>query len=735
MAVPRVPNPVKKIASTLSLVLGLCGPAVRAQVASIEAKGSQLAGPGQHVGDSDWFARMTSWRRDDAAATGDWIEAMRAWRRAELGAMRYDGSQYLRPELGWTQRNFVQPQVMAEERYLYDPVAGRYTVDRLLDDLDRRYGGVDSVLLWPVYPNMGIDNRNQWDLARDMPGGTPALRAMVGDFHRRGVRVFFPTMPWDKGTRDVGIPNWEATARLMAEIGADGVNGDTFDGIPRDYRIASDATGHPVALEPELSPREDGMLAYNQQSWAYWDYPFAPMVSKWKWLEPRHMVNVCDRWAKDHTDDLQAAFFNGVGFESWENIWGYWNQMTPRDAEALRHMAAIYRGVPELMVSADWTPHVPTLRYGVFASSFPGPGHTLTTIVNRNDFDVGEEILEVGAAPGRRYYDVWNGTELRPRIDGAKAVVSLALGARGFGAVLEVDPGCLPGGLAALLAKVRAMSPRPLRSFSAEWAFLPQRLVGIEATAPAGGAPPGMVRIPGGDFTFRVGGVEVEGEDKVGIDVQYSWEDSPRRAHYHRLLMRPFFMDRFPVTNAEFRRFLDGAHYQPTDGHNFLKDWQGGRPPAGQEAAPVTWVSLEDARAYARWAGKRLPHEWEWQYAAQGTDGRTYPWGSTWDGSAVPAPWQGRDLPPPAAVGSHPRGASPFGAEDMVGDVWQWTDEYEDAHTRAAVLRGGSYYQPQQSFWYFPNGYKLTEHGKYLLMAPSKDRAGTLGFRCVVDAR
>ena len=70
---------------------------------------------------------------------------------------------------------------------------------------------------------------------------------------------------------------------------------------------------------------------------------------------------------------------------------------------------------------------------------------------------------------------------------------------------------------------------------------------------------------------------------------------------------------------------------------------------------------------------------------------------------------------------------------DMVGNVWQWTDEFEDAHTRSAILRGGSYYQPSGSMWYFPQVYRLDEHGKYLLMAPSLDRSGTIGFRCVVD--
>ncbi len=86
----------------------------------------------------------------------------------------------------------------------------------------------------------------------------------------------------------------------------------------------------------------------------------------------------------------------------------------------------------------------------------------------------------------------------------------------------------------------------------------------------------------------------------------------------------------------------------------------------------------------------------------------------------MPTPEHGRDLPRPRHVDAHPEGASPFGVMDLVGNVWQWTDEFQDEHTRAAILRGGSYYQPQGSNWYFPQAYQLNEHGKYLLMAPSE---------------
>jgi formylglycine-generating enzyme required for sulfatase activity len=264
----------------------------------------------------------------------------------------------------------------------------------------------------------------------------------------------------------------------------------------------------------------------------------------------------------------------------------------------------------------------------------------------------------------------------------------------------------------------------------------------ISPTARPDETPAGMVAIPGARFPFTVSGTEIEGGDMAGVDVQYPWETLPGRDHSHPITIRPFYIDRTEVTNAQYQRFVDATGYRPDDSHNFLKDWDwsDARHPhyrAGWAGKPVTWVSLEDARAYATWAGTRLPNEWEWQYAAQGLDSRSYPWGNTFDPSRVPATSATRDgLPAPADVTAHPAGASPFGVLDMVGNVWQWTNEFLDQHTAAAVVRGGSCYRPQGASWYFPsdqNAYRLDHHNKYLLMAPSLDRSATIGFRTVMD--
>ena len=718
------------IATLLGFSLLSFSTMVCAQDTRFEPDHQQIPGPDCLLAKPAWEGGSKPCDQQDHDA---WLADIHHWRSERLIRVGYDGSRYALPQLQWTQSSFMQPQMMVQDRYFYDPVARHYTVDRYLDDLQKRYGGIDAVLIWPTYPNMGIDDRNQHDLIRSMPGGVAGVRQMVADFHKRGVRVLFPMMMWDQGTRDPGKPWPQAIAELMAEVGADGINGDTQDGVPFAFSAAADKVGHPLAFEPEDGPSDEA-LAWNVMTWGQYNFPSVPMVDKYKWLEPRHMVNISDRWNRDKTDDLQFAFFNGIGWESWENVWGIWNGITSRDAEATRRVATIERAVAPFLTSAEWEPLTPMLRYGVFASRWPLHGQTIWTIVNRNQYGVDGHQIELEPEDGMRYFDLYHGAELKPeRTSGGKVMLSFAIEAHGYGALLATKT-ALEAGIQALMSSMKEMSAKPLASYSHEWTVLPQQIVPIAATKPPSQEPAGMVKIPAGNFVFKVEGIEIEGSNDIGVDVQYPWEDSPRRFHEHSMQMKSFWIDTYPVTNAQFKKFLDATHYHPQDDLNFLRDWKDGSFPAGWDNKPVTWVSLEDARAYAAWAGKRLPHEWEWQYAAQGRDGRIYPWGNDWNANAVPVPDKGRNMRGPDAVDAHPEGKSLFGVMDLVGNVWQWTEEFTDDHTRAAILRGGEYYQPQGSIWYFPVAYKLNEHGKFLLAAPSLDRSGGIGFRCAQDA-
>lgn len=247
----------------------------------------------------------------------------------------------------------------------------------------------------------------------------------------------------------------------------------------------------------------------------------------------------------------------------------------------------------------------------------------------------------------------------------------------------------------------------------------------------------GMIKVPGGSYQFYSTGREIEGQHRPGVDFQYPWESGPQLRHYKTFQMSDFYIDQYPVTNEQFHAFLQQSGYQPRSSANFLKDWQNGAVPSGWERKPVTWVDLDDAQAYCAHVGGRLPNEWEWQYAAQGGDGRLYPWGSSWNASNVPTPDTSRNPGPPPDVGQRPHAASPFGVQDLTGVVWQMTNKFCDEHTCALSLKGGSLYQPQGSKWYFPNTERvlhLDSHGKFLLVAPSLDRSRYIGFRCMNDA-
>ena len=668
-----------------------------------------------------------------------WLQTQRAWRTETLRALHYHGEIYDAPGQQWSSRTFTQDQAAIWDRALYDPAKRRFTVDRFLQSVEPRLGHLDSVLIWQVYPNVGIDDRNQADLLRDLPGGLPAVRELVEDFHRHGTRVLFPYLVWTETTREPSPDPAAEYVSLLGSVGADGINFDTLDDVPAAFPRATRQTGVTLVLEPQFAPKpaalQESTLSWND--WVTWDgltVPAVPRVSRAKWLEPRHQVLVTDRYARSKVDSLHHAFFNGEGYALLENLWGFWTGFSAWDAEAVLRFTSIERAVAPLLSSPDWEPYAPMLHAGVFASRFSLRGETLWTIVNRNEYDLDGAQLEVPAVPGARYYDLWHGRELKPEPRGDHASLGFPLDSLGFGAVLATGSGAPLPPVSSLVAAMAARGASNLDSLSRAWVPAAQHLVPIAPTRPAAAAPAGMVRIRGGTYDFAVKGIEIESANDPGVDVQFPWESSARRYHRRQMEVGDFFIDRTPVTNAAFHAFVDATGYHPADDHNFLRAWTGRTFAPGTADEPVTWVSLEDARAYASWAGKRLPHDWEWQYAAQSGGATLYPWGNAWDPARVPATDHGPAMRRPTAVEAFPSGATPAGVLDLVGNVYQWTDEFVDDHTRSAILRGAGHYYPAGSIWYFPRSYRLDEHQKYLLMSPGRDRSGAIGFRCVVDA-
>ena len=170
------------------------------------------------------------------------------------------------------------------------------------------------------------------------------------------------------------------------------------------------------------------------------------------------------------------------------------------------------------------------------------------------------------------------------------------------------------------------------------------------------------------------------------------WDDE---APEHISFTKSFYMDTNEVTNSDYKKFVDAEKHE-TPYH-----WSEGKIPKGKEQHPVVYVNWFDATNYCKWAGKRLPTEQEWEKAARGLDGLVYPWGNEWSLDKSNNPYKHSTGTEP--IGSYPEGRSPYGLNDMSGNVWEWVDSYYLPHpgnpmTRAEygtdkrVLKGGSWF-------------------------------------------
>lgn len=204
---------------------------------------------------------------------------------------------------------------------------------------------------------------------------------------------------------------------------------------------------------------------------------------------------------------------------------------------------------------------------------------------------------------------------------------------------------------------------------------------------------PDMIYIPAGEFWMG------------------NNDGDPNEYPQHKLFVKAFLIDKYPVTNEQFEKFLKETGIKSTYWRKYFK--------AGQENVPVVNVSWQEATQYAEWAGKRLPSEAEWEKAARGTDGRKFPWGDKWEDGPIDA----SSIPD---VGNFMDRASPFGVMDMVGCIYEWTQDwyhpypykgpYETGKTK--VVKGGR-------TRFATCSYRSGEIPDY--------RSSSRGFRCVIQ--
>ena len=249
---------------------------------------------------------------------------------------------------------------------------------------------------------------------------------------------------------------------------------------------------------------------------------------------------------------------------------------------------------------------------------------------------------------------------------------------------------------------------------------------GRSAAAPAPAPEPGMALIPAGAFTM--GSDKKDPKPPKGFVMLKPRFVDEHPAH--RVSLPAFWLDAYEVTNAQYQTFVDQTKRTPPP------IWKSGRYLDGTADQPVAQVIWDDAASYCQWAGKRLPTEAEWEKAARGTDGREFPWGDTFDAAkANTGLTERRGLTP---VGSFQAGKSPYGVYDMVGNVWEWVEDWYRAYPGSAdtsdyygekmkVIRGGGW---EGSHYDASHQYRAA----YRFFAPPALPLGDVGFRCAKDA-
>ncbi len=721
---------------------------------------------------------------------GDWHEGLKMMfqDRYLYDLDNFDQTMFKRQDLKWMQNTYLMLLQFAWDKKYYDATEQKYNFYNSLIEYDSLLGGFDVYTLWPTWPRLGLDQRNQFDMYRDLPGGLKELNRQVNFVHQKNKKYFISYNPWDEGTRKED--QMKGLEDLLRATNADGVVLDTRGSSSRELQAAADKVRPGIIMYSEgmAVPKDMPGIVSGRVHDAL---VMPPPLNLNKFIKPDFAIFRVLQLADDRLHrETAVAFFNGYGIEI--------NTMRPGRpawiAEEFAYMGRttkILRENNSVFHNDRWVPLLPTLTDSIYVNKWESDDKMIFTLFSLKPEGFEGPLFEfpgidpsIVAAPfdvNIHFVDLWNHRETDPVNQNGKFIIQASLekfdrswlnsrregnvGCIGvFPVLLDVkltndtlDFKAKKGNRIMITGENPGYSSKSYR-FSADGNTIPvsryfgfqnekivfqlyqedellderviilqhnsPRLISkVVRTAPLATPPPDMVMIPGGTFRYYTKRDPATQEPFIGFP---SHEDTIA------VDMHAFYMDKYPVTNLQWKFFLKTSYYKPLDTINYLKNWINGNMPEGQERCPVVYISREDAKAYAEWAQKRLPTEMEWQYAAQGTDLRKYPWGNKMDSTRC-----NFNLNHPTPVDAYPSGASPFGVEDMIGNVWQMTNDiYDNDSYYFNIIRGGSYYHPSSSIWYFNGGPVPADHPEMLLlMGPSLDRNATVGLRCVRDAK
>jgi hypothetical protein len=320
------------------------------------------------------------------------LEALRGQVRAGI-----DLAEYQRPDLQWYQRQWLQHFTFLYGSEIFDHARQQFDLDRLLE-AGRRFGGYDGLLLWPQYPRIGVDERDQWSFYDDLPGGRAALRALIERARGRGTRIFIPYLPWDTppAARHGESPYAaQQLARVISEIEPDGVFLDTMDSILPSFRRAIDRARPGVVFCSEGQP-DLSAIELITGSWDQARHEYTGEVDLLRFLFPEHPSFMINRHAiGTHRERVIArALWNGAGLVVWQDIFGEVLPYTAVEAAGvhaaittLRRYAACFRG-------DDALPLIPVAHPDLLANAFiAADQHAVITVYNNGGTEISGDLV------------------------------------------------------------------------------------------------------------------------------------------------------------------------------------------------------------------------------------------------------------------------------------------------------------------------------------------------------